>query len=310
MAGVVRGALLRASRSPQLRARASRYQFVRRSVARFMPGEHLDDALAAARRLEAQGLGTVLTHLGEDVADRAETESIAGHYAETLVRIRAAGLHSTVSVKLTHLGLGLSQELCQANLEKILQQCGGQEIVWIDMESSVYVSPTLDLYRRVRRKYPNVGVCLQAYLYRTVSDLESLLPLAPAIRLVKGAYWEPRTVAFPRKKDVDTNFLVLAQRLLSRTVRKAGVRTVIATHDRNLIGCIEGFARTQRLTGKDFQFQMLYGIARNEQLRLAGEGWRSSVLISYGTLWFPWFARRLAERPANLLFVARNFFSG
>jgi len=310
MAGVMRGALLWASRNRWLRARVSRYRFVRRTVERFMPGEQVEDALAAARRLEDQGLGTVLTHLGENVSDRSEAEAVTRHYAEAFGRIRSAGLNSAISIKLTHLGLGLSPELCQANLETILQRSDSKNVVWIDMESSPYVDATLELYRRVRRTYSNVGVCLQAYLYRTPNDLESLLPLAPAIRLVKGAYLEPPDRAFPHKKDVDANFFVLTQKLLSAEARSAGVRTVIATHDRNLIRRVEELARSQGLTGDQFQFQMLYGIQRREQLRLAKEGWQSSVLISYGTFWFPWFMRRLAERPANLLFLARNLFSG
>jgi proline dehydrogenase len=306
MAGGMRGALLWASRNRWLRARASRYRFVRRTVSRFMPGERLEDALTAARGLEDQGLGTVLTHLGEDVFERAEAEGVARHYAEAFERFRSAGLHSTLSVKLTHLGLGLSPELCQANLERIIQHSDSKAVVWIDMESSAYVDATLDLYRRIRREYSNVGVCLQAYLYRTADDLAGLLPLAPAIRLVKGAYRESPDRAFPRKRDVDENFFALTQKLLSPEARHAGVRAVIATHDGNLIRRTEQLARSRGLSRGDFQFQMLYGIQRSEQLRLAKNGWQSSVLISYGTFWFPWFMRRLAERPANLLFLGRG----
>jgi proline dehydrogenase len=306
MAGVMRGALLWASRNRLLSERVPRYRFVRRTVARFMPGEQIEEALAAARLLEVQGLGTVLTHLGENVADRAEADAVTRHYAEAFALIRSAGLDCTLSIKLTHLGLDLSPELCRDNLETILQQSNSKNVVWIDMESSAYVDATLDLYRRVRGAFSNLGVCLQAYLYRTSDDLASLLPLGPAIRLVKGAYLEPPDRAFPRKRDVDENFFALTQKLLSSEARSAGVRAVIATHDRNLIGRIEGLARSRGLTGKDFQFQMLYGIQRSEQLRLAKNGWQSSVLISYGTFWFPWFMRRLAERPANLLFLARS----
>lgn len=310
MAGVMRGALLWASRNRWLRKRVPRYRFVRRTVTRFMPGEQIQDALAAARLLEGQGLGTVLTHLGEDVADPAEADAVTRHYAGALGRIRSAGLNSTLSVKLTHLGLGLSLQLCQANLERILQQSNSKDTVWIDMEASPYVDATLDLYRRVRRTYANVGVCLQSYLYRTADDLASLLPLGPAIRLVKGAYLEARDRAFPRKRDVDENFFVLAQTLFGSEAQSAGTRTVIATHDRKLIRRIEDLARSRGLTREHFQFQMLYGIQRQEQLRLAKDGWQSSVLISYGTYWFPWFMRRLAERPANLAFLARNLISG
>lgn len=306
--GVARRALLSASQNSRLRARVTRYRFVRRTVERFMPGEQVADALLAAQSLEGQGLGTILTHLGEHVTDRGEAAAVTRHYAEVFELIRRAGLRSTLSLKLTHLGLGLSPELCQENLEEILRQSNSKDVIWIDMESSAHVDATLDLYRRVRRVYSNVGVCLQTYLYRTAEDLASLLPLGPAIRLVKGAYLEPPDRAFPRKRDVDANFFALADRLLCSAARSAGARAAIATHDLRLIRRIEGLACSRKLRPQDFEFQMLYGIQRQEQLRLTKEGWTCSVLISYGTLWFPWFMRRLAERPANLLFLARNLF--
>ncbi|MEJ2008988.1 MAG: proline dehydrogenase family protein [Acidobacteriota bacterium] len=302
--------MLWASQNSWLRERATRYAFVRRSVSRFMPGEEIADALAAARRLEDQGLGTLLTHLGENVSTAAEAESVAGHYLESLCQVRAAGLHTEPSVKLTHLGLDLSHELCQANVEKIIKAAGDGSIVWIDMESSPYVDATLDLYRGLRRIYSNVGVCLQSYLLRTADDLESLIPLGPAIRLVKGAYLEPPNVAFPRKEDVDENFFALTRKLLSAEAQSAGVRAAIATHDRNLIHRTEELARSNGLNRDDFQFQMLYGIQSAEQLRLIQSGWRSTVLISYGAFWFPWYMRRLAERPANVTFVIKNLLGG
>ncbi|HVB28953.1 MAG TPA: proline dehydrogenase family protein [Terriglobia bacterium] len=310
MPGMMRGALLWASRNNGLRERASRYKFVRRSVSRFMPGEQIADALAAAGSLENQGLGTVLTHLGENVSTEAEAESVTRHYLEALAQVRAAGLRSELSVKLTHLGLDLGHDLCRSKVEKILQAAGQDSFVWIDMESSPYVDATLDLYRSLRRTYSNVGVCLQAYLYRTAGDLASLLPMGPGIRLVKGAYLEPAKVAYPRKEDVDENYFALASRLLSKEARAAGLRAAIATHDLQMIHRVESLARSENLTGDDFQFQMLYGIQRAEQLRLARDGWRSGVLISYGTLWFPWYMRRLAERPANVGFVIRNMLGG
>jgi len=310
MPGLMRGAFLWASRNNWLRERASRHKFVRRSVSRFMPGEQVEDALAAARNLENQGLRTVLTHLGENVSTASEAESVAQHYLDALEHVRAAGLHSELSVKLTHLSLDLGHELCQAKIEEIIQAAGNDSFVWIDMESSPYVDATLAVYRNLRRTYSNVGVCLQAYLYRTAEDLDSLLPMGPGIRLVKGAYLETPKVAFPRKEDVDRNFFALATKLLSKEALSAGVRTVIATHDLNLIHRIESLARSENLTRDDFQFQMLYGIQRAEQLRLARDGWRSGVLISYGTFWFPWYMRRLAERPANVGFVIRNLLGG
>ena len=275
-----------------------------------MPGEEIADALAAARGLEEQGLGTVFTHLGENVSTADEAESVTRHYLEALDRVRAAGRHTELSVKLTHLGLDLGHELCQANIERIIQAAGAHSIVWIDMESSAYVDATLDLYRRLLGTYRNAGVCLQAYLYRTAGDLASLLPMGPGIRLVKGAYLEPAKVAYPRKEDVDENYFALASRLLSKEARAAGLRAAIATHDLQMIHRVESLARSENLTGDDFQFQMLYGIQRAEQLRLARDGWRSGVLISYGTLWFPWYMRRLAERPANVGFVIRNMLGG
>jgi proline dehydrogenase len=305
-----RNALLWASQNRWLRERVPRYRFVRRSVARFMPGEELADALAAARELEAKGLGTVFTRLGENVADEAEAAAVGAHYLEVLDRVREAGLATEVSVKLTQLGLDLGPDLCYRNLERIIQRAGASSIVWIDMEASPYVDRTLEIFRRARQNFANVGVCLQAYLLRTAKDLESLVPLGPAVRLVKGAYLEPPHVAYPHKRDVDENFFTLSQRLLGAEARAAGVRTAIATHDTKLIHRIEAWARGEGVSAKDFQFQMLYGIQRAEQLRLARDGWRSTVLVAYGSYWYPWYVRRLAERPANCWFVARNMLFG
>jgi proline dehydrogenase len=307
--GLMRSALLAGAQSAWLRQRATRFWFVRRTVSRFMPGETLEDALAAARALRDQGLGTVFTYLGENVTDAAEAAAVTHHYLDVLARIRASGLQTEISVKLTHLGLDLRPELCYENLAKLIEQAGQQSTLWIDMEASPYVDATLELYGRARRAYPNVGVCLQAYLYRTQRDLASLIPLGPAIRLVKGAYSEPSERAFPRMKDVDENFLALTRQLLSEEAGQAGVRAAIATHDRRLIRRVIDFALTQGLSKTAFEFQMLYGIQRSEQLRLAQEGWRCRVLISYGNYWFPWFMRRLAERPANTLFVLRNLLA-
>ena len=307
---VMRSVLLAASQNQWLRQRAPRFWFVRRTVSRFMPGETLDDALSAACELKKQWIGTVFTHLGENITDPAEAERVTRHYLEVLSRVSALGLDTEVSVKLTQLGLDLDQEVCYANLTRIVERAGANSVVWIDMEASNYVDLTLELYRRARLAYPNVGVCLQAYLYRTANDLAALLPLGPAIRLVKGAYKEPPDRAFPHKKDVDENFFALAERLLREKARRAGVRVAIATHDRKLIKRAIQLAESGQLPKNSFEFQMLYGIQRAEQLRLAREGWRSIVLIAYGNYWFPWFMRRLAERPANVLFVARNLLSG
>ncbi len=305
----MRSLLLACSQSRWLRERAPRYRFVRRTVSRFMPGEGADDALAAARVLNNNGIGTVFTHLGENITDPAEAGRVTEHYLTLLDRIGALTLDAEISVKLTQLGLDLSPELCYANLTRLIERAGEGSVVWIDMEASDYVDVTLELYRRARHAYPNVGVCLQAYLYRTAQDLAALLPLGPAIRLVKGAYKEPPSLAFPHKKGVDENFFTLTGQLLSREARQACVRAAIATHDRVLIRRIEEFAARSGLAKDSFEFQMLYGIQRAEQNRLARDGYRSIVLIAYGAYWFPWFMRRLAERPANALFVLRNLFA-
>jgi proline dehydrogenase len=306
----MRTQLLWASQNRWLRQHVPRQRFVRRAVSRFMPGEELSDALSAARGLQDKGLGIVLTHLGENVTDAAEADAVRKHYLEVLERIGVLGLRAEVSVKLTQLGLDIDRELCYTNLGEIIRRAGPARVVWIDMEASPYVDATLELYRRACRTQPNVGVCLQAYLYRTRDDCASLIPLGGAIRLVKGAYKEPATLAFPRKKDVDENFFALSQRLLSDGARRAGVRTAIATHDRKLIRQVQAHTASLGLGKDSLEFQMLYGIHRDEQIQLGKEGWRSTVLISYGTYWYPWYMRRLAERPANLFFVARNLFSG
>lgn len=305
----MRSVLLAASENRWLREQAPRVWFVRRTVSRFMPGETLEDALAAASRFKQKGMGTVFTYLGENITDPAEAERVTEHYQTVLECIGERGLETEISVKLTQLGLDHDPELAFKNLTRLTERASAKSVVWIDMESSSYVDATLDLYRRARRAYPHVGVCLQAYLYRTAADLESFIPLGAAIRLVKGAYREPPKIAFPRKKDVDENFFALSKKLLSEEARCAGVRAAIATHDPNLIQRIQQYALREGLGKNSLEFQMLYGIQRGLQLRLAQEGWKSIALIAYGNYWFPWFMRRLAERPANTLFVIRNLLT-
>jgi len=304
---VLRGVFLAGSHSPWLSRRAMRHRFVRRAVSRFMPGETLDDALRAARTLGDQGCATILTHLGENVTDRDEAATVARHYLEVAERIRGAGLDAEISVKLTQLGLDLGRDLAVDHLRRIAQAARGLPgRVWVDMESSSYTDATLDVFRCVRKTEANVGVCLQAYLRRTGDDLESLLPLGPPIRLVKGAYDEPPAVAFRRTREVDESFMALADRLLSEDARRAGAWLAAGTHDPAMIRSLKERAASRGLPRDAFEFAMLYGIRRAEQLRLAHEGHRIRVLVSYGAHWFPWYMRRLAERPANVLFVVRG----
>ncbi|HWG58331.1 MAG TPA: proline dehydrogenase family protein [Candidatus Acidoferrales bacterium] len=306
----MRRAILRAAQSHALRRRAPQYAFVRRSTARFMPGETAETALAAAVQLAQFSVGAALSHLGENITDRTEAEAVVQHYLGVAERIRAMGSACGLSVKLTQLGLDLSAELCLANLKRVAAALPASQALWIDMEQAAYGDATLDLYRQARREFPNVGVCLQAYLYRTETDIESLIASGAMIRLVKGAYNEPPEIAFPRKADVDESYLRIARMFLDPQAVRAGARATFGTHDRTLIRRICEWAATRGISKDAFEFQMLYGIQRAEQLRLAREGYRSSVLICYGSYWFPWFMRRLAERPANVLFLARHLVAG
>jgi proline dehydrogenase len=303
---LLRSAFLVASESRWLRERAVKLPFVRRAVSKFMPGETFDDALAASRAL---GVGTVLTHLGENLRNADEADGVARHYLEVLDRIAAEKLDVEISVKLTQLGLDFSREECERHLRELAGRARQQgNWVWVDMESTAYTDVTLDIYRRLRAEFPNTGVCVQSYLFRTAGDVEALIALGSGIRVVKGAYKEPPDKAFPKKEDVDENYFRLAERLLSADARAKGVRAIFGTHDPALIRRIEEVGRSRGLAPGDVEFQMLYGIRRPEQLRLAAAGYRFRVLISYGEAWFAWYMRRLAERPANVLFVVKSLF--
>jgi proline dehydrogenase len=309
---VMRKVLLAGSRSAWLRERAMRYPFVRRSVSRFMPGETLDEALAAARALQqGLGVGTIITRLGENLASGSEAEAVTRHYLGALDRIHEGGFDVQISVKPTQIGLDLDADLSFHHLRTLVERArAGGNMVWIDMESTPYVDPTLALFRRVRAAFRDVGICLQAYLYRTRADLEGLLPLGPSIRLVKGAYAEPASLAYPRKADVDDNFFELAGLVLGDPALAAGARLAIGTHDTALIARLQRVIRERNVPREAYEFEMLFGIQRGAQARLKDGGWPLRVLISYGEYWFPWYMRRLAERPANVLFVARNLFGG
>jgi proline dehydrogenase len=304
-----RAVILAAAQNKWLKERASRYSFVRRSVSRFMPGETLDDAIAAAHQLRSRALGTAFTHLGENIAEASEAEGVVAHYLQVLERIRAETLATEISVKPTQLGLDLSENLCEQNLRRLAAEDPGRTL-WIDMESSPYVESTLRLYRRVRADHPNCGVCLQAYLHRTPRDIEALLPLKPSIRLVKGAYRELPEIAAQQKSEIDSRYLELARALLTSQTSGNVQRAILATHDPRLIEQITTFAAQQGIGRQQVEVQMLYGIQRALQEKLAGEGWKSSVLVAYGTHWYAWFMRRLAERPANLWLVFRNIAAG
>lgn len=302
----MRSLLLAASQNAWLRGHASKFKFVRRSVSRFMPGEEIAEALDAAKTLEEKNIAGVLTHLGENIRDAEEAAEVTNHYLEVLKKIRAAGLKTEISVKLTQLGLDQSTELCFENVKQILAQEEPDKTVWIDMEASPYVDATLEVYRRAVKEFPRTGVCLQAYLYRTKDDVDNLLPLRPSVRLVKGAYKESGDVAYPSKKDVDKNYFSLGEEMLHAQREGRMMRAAFGTHDVKLIRRLQDFAEKEAMPKAALEIQMLYGIQRAEQERLAAEGYRSGVLVAYGEYWYPWFVRRLAERPANLWFLLKN----
>ena len=307
---VARTVLLKISDNQWLRANGTRLPFVRRAVSKFMPGESFDDMLAAAKTMASHGVYAVFTRLGENVKDRSEADAVARHYLEVIDRIRTLDISCEPSIKLTQLGLDIDREFAYAHLRSLANRAqAAGSYLWIDMEQSPYVDVTLDLTRRLKQEFPAVGVCLQAYLFRTRQDLEDMTSRGVGVRLVKGAYNEPAAVAFPKKSDVDANYLALAQVMTGPAARAAGSRAVFGTHDLDLIAAIRQHAQSTGVKRSEYEFHMLYGIQRPAQLRLAQDGAAVRVLIAYGEYWFPWYMRRLAERPANVWFVVKSLFS-
>jgi proline dehydrogenase len=305
----MRAVFLAASENRWLREHGVRAPFVRRAVSRFMPGETFDDMLRAAADLPAQGIHSVFTRLGENVTDLAEAQGVADHYVQGIDKIRALGLSCEPSVKPTQLGLDIDRERARQHLHDIATAAASAgSYLWIDMEQSPYVDVTLDLSEELRRSHPGVGVCLQAYLHRTRDDLQRMLKAGVGVRLVKGAYREPPAVAMTEKRDVDANYLWLGRMMLDDRARGGSSRAVFGTHDTRIIAELITHARSTRLAPRLYEFHMLYGIQRGEQLRLAKAKEHVRVLIAYGTYWFPWYMRRLAERPANVWFVVKSVF--
>jgi proline dehydrogenase len=298
----MRKLLLWVSTNRWLAQRLPRLRFVQKAVTRFIPGEELDAALTESRAQNGRGIGTLLTLLGENVTTPEGAHDVRLEYLDDLEEIAARGLDTELSVKPTQLGMDLGADVVFEHLDAMATAASQRgNFVWIDIEGSAYKDATLELFRALRERHQNVGLCLQAYLFDTPDDLESLLPLAPAIRMVKGAYAEPDTIAYPKKKDVDRAFLQLAVRML-----ESEGRPVFGTHDEGLIQAIQSEANRLGVPGDRCEFHFLYGIAVGVQERLVREGGTVRVLISYGPAWFPWYVRRLAERPANLGFVLRK----
>ena len=299
---MLKGALLYLADQKPLYRFILRHDLLRGLAERFVAGETLGEALAVIRALNARGLHVTLDYLGESVRNPEIAIAAAQAYIQALDAIAADGLDSNISLKLTQLGLDLSEALCRENLVRVLDRARQHgNFVRIDMESSAYTDRTLGLFRQLWAEgYRNVGVVIQAYLYRSAADIEELIKLGARVRLCKGAYAEPPEVAYERKADVDASYVRLMERLL-----RYGTYPALATHDERLIRQAIAFARAEGIGPERFEFQMLYGVRRDLQERLVREGYNVRVYVPYGREWYPYLMRRLAERPANLLFFAR-----
>ena len=300
------------SASTRTRRTLTSLPFATRLSRRFVAGETLDDAISVVRALNAKGMLVSLDHLGENVHTQADAERATQAYIDLLNRIAQAGVNSNVSLKLTALGLDISEDLCIANMRHILT-CAKDtgNFVRIDMEGSAYTERTLRVFRTLRADYSfdNVGVVIQAYLYRSEQDVRQLAVEGANIRLCKGAYKEPPAVAFPEKADVDANYIKLMQLYLSDEARARGAHIGVATHDENMINATKRYVAEHNIAKDRFEFQMLYGIRPQAQQQIVADGYKMRVYVPYGTEWYPYFMRRLAERPANVWFVLRHIVS-
>jgi proline dehydrogenase len=298
----VRGLLIFLSRRKLLRRWMETSSLARRLAARFVAGSGLDQALAVARSLNAEGIAVTLDVLGESISSLEEAAAARDAYLRTLSAIHDCGVLGNVSLKLTQFGIDLSGGQCRANVAQLVERAAGLNgFVRVDMESSEYVDRTLDLVSGLHARYGAVGTVIQAYLYRSRQDIERLCRLGIRVRLCKGAYLEPASVAFARKSEVDRNYLALMRLLLDK-----GVYPAIATHDEKMIAAAKAYAASRQIPREAFEFQMLYGIRRDLQRQLVKEGYRVRVYVPYGKAWYPYYMRRLAERPANVLFILRN----
>lgn len=305
---VARKTLLWASENDWLKTNVPKWKFVQKALKKFMPGESSDDAITESLKFLAYNIPTVFTKLGENISNIEESFAGRDHYIAVIDQIADQKLDTEISLKLTQIGFDISEEEAFNNFcaiaERVKTKLGNT--LFIDMEGSAYTQRTIDFYKRVIPIYPNTGICLQAYLYRTVNDINELINCSPKIRLVKGAYRESGDIAYPDKNDVDKNYFELSKILL-RSIKENNVRTVFATHDSRMIEEIISEGLRHGLSKSSIEFQMLYGIKTNYQYDLAKRGFSFRVLIAYGEYWYPWYMRRLAERPANVWFVVKNF---
>lgn len=299
---IAKSVLLYLSRQERLRNFISGFSSFQNMTRRFVAGETIDEAVAAIRDLNARGITASFDHLGESITLPEESRAEVVEYRTLLERISSENLQCNVSVKLTQLGLGIEPKLCLENTGRIVQEAAARRnFVRIDMEDSAHTQATLEVFKELRRTYDNVGIVLQSYLYRTRKDLEDVLALGARVRLCKGAYNEPAAVAFSQKSETDRNYLELTRILLASDGYHG-----IATHDEAIINETKRFAEQQGISPGAFEFQMLYGVRRDLQEQLVRDGYRLRVYVPYGKHWYPYFMRRLAERPANLWFVMKN----
>ena len=306
----MRKAILWASTNAWMRENAMRTGFVKRSVRKFMPGERIEDAITAAQALKPSGLNTIFTRLGENITRLEEADEVRDHYLRVIDLIQQAGIDAQISIKPTQLGYDQNFDACVTHCLTIIDKCDQTgTFFWIDMEGSPYVEGTIALFKRLCQRTPNIGIAIQAYLYRTEKDIEELVALGSAIRVVKGAYLEPADVAFPAKADVDENYYKICERLLRDDNTKPGALTHFGTHDITLQERILKLISERKVASSRYEFAMLFGIQSGRQQDLIKMGQRTRCLISYGEFWFPWYMRRLAERPANVWFVVKNMFS-
>jgi proline dehydrogenase len=303
----VRRVLLWMARNKWLRDHLPKLWFARRAVRRFMPGEDPASALDAAVKFKADGISSEFTRLGENITTVEEGDAVVEHYLGLMDDIVARDLDGEVSVKLTQLGFDLDVERTLAHARRLADKAAEHgRTLWVDMEGSDYAEGTVTFYERLKQTNANTGLCLQSYLHRTPADVGRLLPLDPAIRLVKGAYAEPATIAYQKREEVDAAFVAVAIALLEGARSGHSVRLGLGTHDVRLIEQIAAQAVAMGLPKTSFEVQMLYGIRMDQQRRLAKEGYLVRDLIAYGEAWYPWYMRRLAERPANVIFALRQ----
>jgi proline dehydrogenase len=305
---ITRSALIWLSRHEGLKDFAARFGFFKKMTTRFVAGENIDEVIPFIRQLNSENVTASFDHLNESVGSAAEAEQEVSEYLNILAKIDEQRIRSNVSIKLTQFGLGLDPELAYQNARKVVVEAAERgNFVRVDMEDSSVTQVTIDIFKRLRAEFDlnTVGIVLQSYLYRTLEDAQELVKLPARIRICKGAYNEPPEVAFPEKKDVDANYIKVMQVLLG-----SGIYHGIATHDPKMIDATIEFATREGIGKEKYEFQMLYGIRRDLQHQLARDGFNVRIYVPYGKHWYPYFMRRLAERPANIWFVMKNLAKG